>query len=58
MVTAKERLTRSWGLHDAIEFLSELHYDVSPLGNEEIFQLLEEVLRRAGRRRRTKDHTL
>ena len=44
MVTAKERLTRSWGLHDAIEFLSELHYDVSPLGNEEIFQLLEEVL--------------
>jgi 2',3'-cyclic-nucleotide 2'-phosphodiesterase (5'-nucleotidase family) len=44
VVTAKERLTRSWGLHDAIEFLSELHYDVSPLGNEEIFQLLEEVL--------------
>lgn len=39
-----ETATEVWGLHDAIEFLTELEYDLSPLGNEEIFQLLENVL--------------
>ena len=33
-----------FGLHDATEFLNDLDYDTSGLGNAEIMQLLGEVL--------------
>ena len=33
-----------FGLHDAVDFLEGLDYDVSGLGNAEIMQLLEEVM--------------
>ena len=33
-----------FGLHDAVEFLEGLDYDVSGLGNTEIMQLLDEVM--------------
>jgi len=33
-----------FGLNDAVDFLADLDYDVSGLGNSEIFQLLDEVL--------------
>jgi hypothetical protein len=33
-----------FGLTDAVDFLNDLDYDTSTLGNAEIFQLLDEVL--------------
>lgn len=33
-----------FGLHDAVEFLEGLDYDVSGLGNAEIMSLLDEVM--------------
>ena len=33
-----------FGLHDAVEFLEGLDYDVSGLGNAEIMKLLDEVM--------------
>jgi 2',3'-cyclic-nucleotide 2'-phosphodiesterase (5'-nucleotidase family) len=33
-----------FGLQDAVDFLTDLDYDTSGLGNSEIFQLLDEVL--------------
>ena len=33
-----------FGLHDAVEFLEGLDYDVSGLGNTEIMSLLDEVM--------------
>ncbi len=33
-----------FGLHDAVEFLEGLDYDVSGLGNSEIMTLLGEVM--------------
>ncbi len=33
-----------FGLHDAVEFLEDLDYDVSGLGNSEIMTLLGEVM--------------
>lgn len=34
----------AFGLHDAVEFLEGLDYDVSALDNQGIMSLLEEVL--------------
>lgn len=33
-----------FGLHDAVDFLEGLDYDVSGLGNAEIMALLDEVM--------------
>ena len=33
-----------FGLHDAVDFLEDLDYDVSGLGNNEIMKLLDEVM--------------
>lgn len=33
-----------FGLHDAVDFLEGLDYDVSGLGNSEIMKLLDEVM--------------
>jgi hypothetical protein len=33
-----------FGLNDAVDFLNDLDYETSGLGNDEIFQLLDEVL--------------
>jgi hypothetical protein len=33
-----------FGLNDAVDFLNDLDYDTSGLGNAEIFQLLDEVM--------------
>jgi len=33
-----------FGLHDAVDFLEGLDYDVSGLGNAEIMSLLDEVM--------------
>lgn len=33
-----------FGLHDAVDFLEGLDYDVSGLGNTEIMNLLDEVM--------------